>query len=160
MSLMPFTLDLRLWRWQVPGGDKLAAPARWRRHAAIARCRCRLQRSPRLSGRNPSSLSVSPPRARSSPLSVSIGICPYGPPTVFALGWQLRSGGTPALRVSPPTQDFGVHEVGAPARHRDGLDEASDHAPLLRFLMLVTAGSADGRCFVLRLPANGNSNAG
>jgi hypothetical protein len=23
MSLMPFTLDLRLWRWQVPGGDKL-----------------------------------------------------------------------------------------------------------------------------------------
>ena len=83
MSLMPFTLDLRLWRWQVPGGDKLAAPARWRRHAVIARCRCRLQRSPRLSGRNPSSLSVSPPRARSSPLSVSIGICPYGPPTGF-----------------------------------------------------------------------------
>ena len=36
----------------------------------------------------------------------------------------------------------------------------SDHAPLLRFLMLVTAGSAEGRCFVLRLPANGNSNAG
>jgi hypothetical protein len=27
-------------------------------------------------------------------------------------------------------------------------------------LMLVTAGSAEGRCFVLRLPANGNSNAG
>lgn len=23
MSLMPFTVDLRLWRWQVPGGDKL-----------------------------------------------------------------------------------------------------------------------------------------
>ena len=35
-----------------------------------------------------------------------------------------------------------------------------DHAPLLRFLMLVIAGSAEGRCFVLRLPANGNSNAG
>ena len=82
MSLMPFTLDLRLWRWQVPGGDKLprqlvgdAMPR--------SRCRCPLQRSPRLSGRNPSSLSVSPPRARSSPLSVSIGICPYGPPTGF-----------------------------------------------------------------------------
>jgi hypothetical protein len=59
MSLMPFTLDLRLWRWQVPGGDKLprqlvgdAMPR--------SRCRCPLQRSPRLSGRNPSSLSVSP----------------------------------------------------------------------------------------------------
>ena len=142
MSLMPFTLDLRLWRWQVPGGDKLP-----RQLVGDAMPRSRsvdAARSPRLSRRNPSSLSVSPPRARSSPLSVSIGICPYGPPTVFGLGWQLRSGGTPALRVSPPTQDFGVHEVGAPARHRDGLDETTDHAPLLRFLARLTAGSAEG----------------
>src|SRR5580704_990157 len=36
----------------------------------------------------------------------------------------------------------------------------SDYAPLLRFLMLVIAGSAEGRCFVLRLPAKGKSNTG
>ena len=36
----------------------------------------------------------------------------------------------------------------------------SDHAPLLRFLMLVTAGSAAGRGFVLRLPAKGKSSTG
>ena len=36
----------------------------------------------------------------------------------------------------------------------------SDYAPLLRFLMLVIAGSAEGRCFVLRSPAKGKSNAG
>ena len=36
----------------------------------------------------------------------------------------------------------------------------SDHAPLLRFLILVTAGFAENCCFVLRLPARGKSNAG
>jgi hypothetical protein len=35
-----------------------------------------------------------------------------------------------------------------------------DHAPLLRFLMLVTAGSAEGSWFPLRLPVKGKSNAG
>jgi hypothetical protein len=41
------------------------------------------------------------------------------------------------------------------------------HAPLLRFLMLAirflmlaTAGSAEGRCFPLRAPVRGKSNAG
>ena len=33
------------------------------------------------------------------------------------------------------------------------------HRVLLRFLMPVTAGSAKGRCFPLRAPANGKSNA-
>ena len=35
-----------------------------------------------------------------------------------------------------------------------------DHAPLLRFLMLVTAGSAEGSWFPLRSPVKGKSNAG
>src|ERR1700720_108212 len=35
-----------------------------------------------------------------------------------------------------------------------------DHAPLLRFLMLVTAGSAEGSWFPLRSPVRGKSNAG
>jgi hypothetical protein len=36
----------------------------------------------------------------------------------------------------------------------------SDYAPLLRFLMLVIAGSGEGRCFVLGLPAKGKSSTG
>ena len=47
-----------------------AAPARWRRHAAIVRCRCGLRPSLRLSRRKPSSVSVSPRWAKSSPRSV------------------------------------------------------------------------------------------
>jgi hypothetical protein len=47
---------------------------------------------------------------------------------------------------------------------RHGIDMVSmrqtDHAPLLRFLMLVTAGFAESRCFVLQFPAKGKSNAG
>jgi len=34
------------------------------------------------------------------------------------------------------------------------------YAPLLRFLMLVTAGSAEGRSFPLRSPVKDKSNAG
>jgi hypothetical protein len=43
---------------------------------------------------------------------------------------------------------------------RDGLDEATRSRPLLRFLMLVTAGSAEGSWFPLRSPVKGKSNAG
>ena len=39
-------------------------------------------------------------------------------------------------------------------------DEEHDYAPLLRFLMLVTAGSPEGRWFPLRLPVKGKSNTG
>jgi len=50
--------------------------AGWRRHVAIARCGCGLRPSLRPSRRKPSSTSVSPRRARSSPLSVFTRICP------------------------------------------------------------------------------------
>jgi hypothetical protein len=179
------------------GARQAAVPARCRDHAAIARCRCGLRSSPRLSTRKPSPMSVSPRRARSSPRSVSLGICPGGPrkhaanePTPFGRGrslplvaadWDPQSDARQVTALKPVTapsllglgrlatgfepamagrREAAARRVGAPARHRDGLDEAHDHAPLLRFLMLVTAGSAEGRCFVLRLPANGNSNAG
>jgi hypothetical protein len=35
-----------------------------------------------------------------------------------------------------------------------------DHVPLFRFLMLVTAGSAEGSWLPLRSPVKGKSNAG
>jgi hypothetical protein len=73
--------------WQFAGGDhrgvkSVARPRRrsrsGRRHVAIARCRCSLRPSLRPSRRKPSSTSVSPRRARSPPLSVSLDISPGG----------------------------------------------------------------------------------
>ena len=84
----------------------------------------------------------------------------------LAAGLRGRGGSSEAAAraveavTGPNARSLEFRVAGAPTRHRDGLDEASDHAPLLRFLILVTAGSAAGRCFVLRFPAKGKSNAG
>ena len=106
MSLMPFTLDLRKWRWQVPGGDKLPrqlvgdAMPRSRgvdaafngRHgypdATRVRCPCRLLGPGRHRYRYQSEYALTARRP------------------VFGLGWQLRSGGTLALRASNANARF------------------------------------------------------
>ena len=55
--------------------------------------------------------------------------------TGFESRWQLRSGGTRCEAVSGLTQSSEVRMAGAPARHQ---------SPLLRFLTLLTAQSAEG----------------
>jgi hypothetical protein len=60
-----------LWRGDRAFSNKL--PRQLVGGVAIARCRCGRRLSPRLFKRKPSSTSVSPRRARSSPLSVSLG---------------------------------------------------------------------------------------
>jgi hypothetical protein len=61
----------------------------------------------------------------------------------------------PASWTFPPLQgiskDLGFETVSK-RRH--------DYAPLLRFLILVTAASAEGRWFPLRSPVKGKSNVG
>jgi hypothetical protein len=57
------------------------------------------------------------------------------PATGFESRWQLRSGGTRCEAVSGLTPSSEVRMAGAPARHQ---------APLLRFLILLTAQSAEG----------------
>ena len=85
-------------------------------------------------------------------------------PSVSRPGARLRGrgGGSEAAarsRRQPDLPPEVVFPCGWDARH--GIEmvsmRQSGHAPLLRF---VTAGSAESRRFVLRLPAKGKSNAG
>jgi hypothetical protein len=67
-------------------------------------------------------------------------------------GAEGRRGAAPASWTFPPLQGISKH-LGFETRQ-------PDYAPLLRFLMLVTAGSAERRSFPLRSPVKDKSNAG
>ena len=81
---------------------------------------------------------------------------PRAPVQPWAVPGGLATGFEPAMAAEK------LRHAGSGCRQ--GIEMVSvrqhDHAPLLRFLMLVTAGSPDGGCFVLRSPAKGNSNPG
>src|SRR5580700_10322838 len=81
-------------------------------HIAIARCRCGLRLSPRLSRRKPSSTSVSPRRARSSPLSVSLGYA--GQHREYAANEPVRSA-EDDRHQSDTREDQGSKPVTAPS---------------------------------------------
>jgi len=79
--------------------------AGWRRHVAIARCGCGLRPSLRPSRRKPSSTSVSPRRARSPPLPVSLD-SPGG------------IGSTPRMSQSVRQRTIATKEMLRKSRHR------------------------------------------
>ena len=78
---------------------------------------------------------------------------------------DVRCGGTEVCR--PPSWTLPPLQATSEDLTSMGLARQYDHAPLLRFLMLAirflilaTAGFAEGRWFALRVPVKGKSNTG
>jgi len=99
------------------------------------------------------------PRARSEQAGARKGLDHYNACNARTPRYLAQKRQHPRSRRQPDLPPEGVFPGGWGARH--GIEmvsmRQSDHPRLLR---LVTAGSAESRCFVLRLPAKGKSNTG